>query len=401
MAVYEYVVNTGAIVPNTVDIRTSIENEYLALFGSTLSLSPSSPQGLLITAETTSRDAVARNNAQLANQINPNLAGGIYLDAIGALTQTVRKPNGYSTISNVIVTGVPNTTLPQGSIAQTTLGFSFQTVLSVNFDALGNAVVDFIALDFGAIPADPNTLTTIAAGSVLNWETVTNPNAAMTGELQETDEAFRRNRKNRLGMQGMGQAEAVISQLSALPGVIDVLYRENTSDVTQVIDNVTMISHSLYVCVDGGLDSEIASTLSAVKNAGCGYNGAVTYNYVEPISGQTIPVQFDRPTLVPVATRVTVRATSVSSVPDPTATIIKAIIAYSVGLIPGESGLKLGVPVSPFEFSGAINYYAPQIFVQKVEVAYTSTLVYTTVSLPIEVFQKATISPSFIDVVYI
>jgi len=400
MPIYDYVVDTGTIVPNTADIRSDIEAEYLALFGSDLSLDPSTPQGLLITAETTSRDAVARNNAQLANQINPNLAGGIFLDAIGALTQTTRKPNGYSTISGAVVTGVPNTTLPLGSIALTTLGFEFATILPVTFSAIGVAVVDFRAVNFGAIPAEINTLTTISPGSVLNWETVTNPNAAVTGELEETDEAFREARKRRLGMQGMGQSESVISALLALPGVTDVLYRENTAAVTQVIDNVTMISHSLYVCVDGGVDSQIAQALTTVKNAGCGYNGAVTVNYVDAYSGQTIPVQFDRPTLIGVATVVTVRGSSVGALPDPTQIITGAIMSYAFGLLPGESGLKLGVPVSPFEFSGAINKVAPSVFVELVEVAYQSNLIYRTTSLPIEVFQKANISPDFINIVY-
>ncbi len=402
MAAYEYIVNTGTIVPNTVDIRTDVQQEYLGLFGSNLSLNPATPQGLLITAETTARDSVARNNAKLANQINPRLAGGIYLDAIGALTNTVRKGNSYSVITGVAVTGIPGTTLPQGSIAQTTAGFNFQTTGSVTFNTSGSGVVNFQATQVGAVPVEANTLTIIAPGAPLNWETVNNPNAGTVGSTEESDEEFRTSRTLRLGIQGTGQSESVISSLLALSGVTDVLFRENVASTTQVIDGVTMVSHSIFVCVDGGLDSEIAATLSSVKNSGSAYNGAVTVPYIDPYSGQTIQVKFSRPAIIPVAARITVSSASVTSIPDPTQTIVGAIMSYALGLLPQERGLKMGVPVSPFEFSGAINQVAPSIFVKTVEVAYQGgTPVYQTTSLPIEIYQKAEITPGVIQVIYV
>lgn len=55
------------------------------MFGQDLDISPETPQGVLITMETENRDAIVRNNAELANQINPDLAGGVFLDAIWAL----------------------------------------------------------------------------------------------------------------------------------------------------------------------------------------------------------------------------------------------------------------------------------------------------------------------------
>src|SRR6185437_453506 len=86
--VYDYVtqLQQGIILVDSALIQAQVEAEYRALFGNDLSLDANTPQGMLITAEVLARIAVADNNAALANQINPNVAGGIFLDAILALT---------------------------------------------------------------------------------------------------------------------------------------------------------------------------------------------------------------------------------------------------------------------------------------------------------------------------
>ena len=71
--VYNYINTTGLIVPDSSEILTEVQNEYVAAFGADLQVNnPNSPQGLLINAETQARIAVANNNATLANQINPS-----------------------------------------------------------------------------------------------------------------------------------------------------------------------------------------------------------------------------------------------------------------------------------------------------------------------------------------
>lgn len=85
MAEYNYITSSGVIIPDTAEQRTAVENEFKAVFGQDLDISPETPQGVLITMETENRDAIVRNNAELANQINPDLAGGVFLDAIWAL----------------------------------------------------------------------------------------------------------------------------------------------------------------------------------------------------------------------------------------------------------------------------------------------------------------------------
>ena len=78
---YQYVITSGLIVPSTGAVMNEVIAEYQAQFGADLITTPNTPQGLLIIAETLARIAVINNNCAIANQINPNIAGGVYLSS--------------------------------------------------------------------------------------------------------------------------------------------------------------------------------------------------------------------------------------------------------------------------------------------------------------------------------
>ena len=80
--VYNYINQTGVIMTDATVIMAEVIEEYQSTFGSDLNVDPSTPQGMLIVIETLSRIAVANNNAAIANQINPNISGGVFLDAL-------------------------------------------------------------------------------------------------------------------------------------------------------------------------------------------------------------------------------------------------------------------------------------------------------------------------------
>ena len=129
--VYDYINSTGVIVPDTVDILAEVQSEYQNALGSDLVVTPDTPQGVLINAEALSRAAVAANNANLANQINPNLSGGNFLDALMSLTGMQRTVATPSVVPNVSLAGIPGTIIPAGSQAQTAAGDIFQSVSTV------------------------------------------------------------------------------------------------------------------------------------------------------------------------------------------------------------------------------------------------------------------------------
>jgi len=169
MEAYEFIDDSGVIIPDTSVLKAEVQGEYTAVFGDELDLDDETPEGLLISAETAARTGVATNNAALANQINPNLAGGKFFDAIWALTGGGRSEASPSTFTTPpTLTGIAGTLIPAFSLASSA-GNEFETTIDVTLDGSGNGTVAFQSVEDGPIPAPAGTLTTIVS-NVLGWE---------------------------------------------------------------------------------------------------------------------------------------------------------------------------------------------------------------------------------------
>ncbi len=388
MAAYDYINETGTIVPDTSTLLVEVENEFKTALGADLVTAPNTPQGALIAAEVIARAGVAANNAKLANQINPNLAGGTFLDAIWALTGGQRLAATRSVVPGVVLTGLPGTVIPSGSQASIADGTLFESVSGVVLDSLGTAAVDFQAIDTGPISVNPGALSQIVTG-VLGWDGVSNPTAATLGRDQESDLAARQRRRNTLSLQNVALPDAITSALYDTPNVRSLTFRENTTSVSIVIDGVTLLPHSIYVCVDGGTDLAVAQALLANKSLGCGWNGTTTANVTDSSSGQVYPVQFSRPDPIDVQARVYVR--NIGALTDITAAVKQAVIDYTLGLLPGEAGFVVGASVSAFELAGAITRQVPGVYVQKCEISLLTPTAWSTNEIPIQIDQIAAI----------
>lgn len=384
MVDYNYIVNTGVIVPDTADTLLQVQEEYRAALGADLDVSPETPQGVLITAETLSRDAVARNNAALANQINPNLAGGVFLDAIWAITGGRRFAATPSVVRGAVLAGVATTIIPSGAVASTPQGDRFILTSPVVLGGDGTGLGIFQSEDLGGIPAAIGTLNQIVT-SVLGWETVTNPYAAEEGDPGESDAAARRRRRLTLALQAVSLPEAIVSGVSNLPGVQSLAFRENYTDAPVVIEGVTLDPHSIYACIDGGLDNDIVLMLLRKKSLGCGWNGTSTVNVLEPFSGQSYAVKFSRPALISIYMRVFVAAGAPFA--DVPATVRAAILAYANGE-QDDTGFIVGGDVSAFEIAGAVNRAAAPIYVTNLQIS-TDGVTYSSTTIPITIAQKA------------
>lgn len=372
--VYDYITVTGVIVPDTNVIQTDVQNEFIQAFGSNLVISPSSPQGILITAETAARVAVADNNAALANQINPNVAGGVFLDAIGALTGSFRSPATVSTVT-VTITGVSGSIIPSGSqVSDSVYNNIFQTTETVTIEGGTASVVMTSVLD-GPIVASAGTLTQILS-NVIGWESVTNPESAVLGTATESDEEFRNTRRVTLAAQGASTAEAIISAVNQVPNVTSSFFLENIAPTTETIEGVVMVGHSIYMCVAGGLALDVATAMQSKKSAGAAYNNGasgahggtnVSQDVVVPYSGQTITVLFDTPDIIQIGVAISIIVQQ--PVQDPTTTVQQSILNYANGLLDGFAGLVVGANVSPWELATAVASQNPGIYVQNLQIS--------------------------------
>lgn len=391
-----YIESTGTILPDVADTQTQVEGEFRLALGDTLSLDPQTPQGRLIAAEVDARNTFLRNMAAVANQINPNLAEGLFLDAIWRLTGGQRISATQSTVVATLA-GVAGTVIPAGSQASTVAGDVFELAATVTLDAAGVASGQFRSVLFGPVPAAPGALTNITTG-LLGWETVTNPLAATLGVVGESDLASRTRRRNTLALQGVALPEAITSGLYALPGVHSLVFRENVTAATAVIDGVSMVAHSIFVCIAGGVDADIAAELLYRKSLGAGWNGTTTVNVTEPNSGQVYAVKFQRPAAVSISIKATVKVGG--AINDPATAVRQALVDYAAGLIDGESGFVVGASVSPFELAGAVNIQHPTLYVQKMEIAITGNAL-GVVEIPISIQQIATLNANNVQVVIV
>ncbi|MGW8304373.1 MAG: baseplate J/gp47 family protein [Achromobacter pulmonis] len=394
MADYSFIVNRGVIVPDTATTRAQVEAEFRAVFGDDMPTDPATPQGLLITRITEERDAIARNNAELANQINPALSGGVFLDSLMALTGGRRRSSVRSLIVGAVLGGVPGTNVPAGSIAETEQGEQFELVNTVVLDATGSAAGNLRALQDGEIIVPAGGLTTVAS-SVLGWETITNPAAAIPGQREENDVLLRRRRAQTLALQTTSINEAIVSRLYDIEAVRSCYYLENFADVDQVVDGIPMRKHSIWACVEGGTDMEVAQALYETKTVGGGYNGAVVVEVADPVNGRLYEVKFDRPEEVTLLIRVTVR----SSTLDVQQLIPDLVMNYVNGEIDGDVSFVVGSDVSTFEIASAINQQEPSIFVKKVELSVVGSGTWSADTMAIAPNQIARTQRSSIQVV--
>lgn len=395
MADYDFITATGVIVPDTADLLEQVREEFRTAFGADLDVSPETPQGVLITAETEARDAVARNNADLANQINPNLAGGLFLDAIWSLTGGARVPATPTLVYGVTLTGVAGTVVPAG--ARVSIGPAGEEFFLISGAILtgGSASATFQAVNLGPIPVAIGVLNNILTPT-LGWETVSNPTPGVTGQSTETDAAARRRRRQTLALQGVALPEAIVSGLYTVEGVRSLAFRENVTNAPITIEGVTLGPHSIYACIDGGSDQDVARMLLRKKSLGAAWNGATVVNVVEPFSGQTYEVRFARPALVPIYARVTVVANG-APFPDIPTLVKNAMVAYANGDQEEEEGFVVGGDVSAFELAGAVNRVAAPLYVRSLEIG-TNGTTFSSAEIPILISQKATLSAANIAV---
>ncbi len=404
MTGFIYVTATGIIVPDTGTTKSEVQAEFVAALGADLVLDDATPQGRLIDVEVAARDAYVRTMAEFANQINPNVAVGTFLEAICGLHGVQPVIATYSVASNCILTGSEGTFVPASSRVSSATGDIFSTVNDVTIGVGGTVTVDVVAIVAGGVVAAADSITKIIDG-ILGWTAITNPAAAVEGVAASTDQSLRIERKQLLSIMSKGTSEAIQSNVKGVTGVISLQQRENPSSGNENVDGVHMTPHSTWVCVQGGSDEDVALALFKSKQSGSPWtsgtgNGApVTVNVTDPNSGQVYPVLFTRGTEIPIIVRVTISMGTTTA--DPNVTIPAAIFEYAAGTMPGEVGFVLGADASPFELAGAISRNTPGVFVKNVEVGTVASPIYGNTPVAIDLWEYASIAGSNIIILVV
>lgn len=378
---YDFLNERGIVAADTSQTQEEVFELFRSVFGADIDMSPETIQGVIAAMFIEQRDNVMRTNVELANQINPDFAQGIFLDGLVRFLGGTRKPSTHTMINGVEMRGVAGTIIPKGSIA--TAGIE-EFALTSNKVIGDNGTVygDFKAVKSGPIEVLPHAIDTVAS-SVLGWETVDNQNAGITGKSRETDNSLRLRRERTLGLQGVGEVENIISGLFDIREVHSLSFYENKTSEIETVDNISVKPHGLYTCIFGGSDEDIALVFNKKKNIGSTMTGSAA-EIDDPITGEKYTVNFDRPTVLNLFVRVSVKESTLNAqflIPD-------IVQGWADGLIETDAGLVVGRDVSPFEIASAINSEQPTLYITKVEIS-TDGVTYTSDTLKVKINEIA------------
>lgn len=395
MADYIYITSSGTVIADTADIKESVQNEFKSALGDDISLEDSTPQGRLIDIETLARASVVENNALVANLFNVMLSYGVFLDAILANFNMYRE-GALSSRVLVVVTGQKGTVIPAKSQAATAQGVVFYAENDIEIGENGQAEGIFLSLEQGQIACAAGELNKIIDGT-FGWETISNPSPAELGTERESDAEFKKRFMNSGLYTGKALLENYYHAIYGVENVKSAFVYDNFTNNVITYDTVSIQPHSVYCCVDGGNDTDIANAIFAIKSSGCGYTGNIEVPVRDSFSGALYNVKLNHPELVGVCVSVVVdKGTSTAT--ELEMTIKNAIISYSNGDITGFAGLNIGVNVVPFEIAAAISSVISGILVKNLKAGLSEDSL-SSEEFVVHVNQKAVIDYDDIEVI--
>lgn len=280
--------DTGIAVPDEIDILNGRLTDLDTAMGGGMSKSLTTPQGQIAMSDTAIIGDKNDNLAWLVNQINPDFAEGRMQDAIGQI-YFIDRIAAIGTTVTATATGLVGTVIPANSIAQDASGYLYYSLADAVIPASGAVDIVFQNQASGPIACPIGALNTIYR-AISGWSGITNATAGVLGNEVESRANFEYRRKQSVAGNSNNQLGAVYANVLAVPGVTDAYATQNNkkTSVTKGFTNFTLDPNSLYVCVYGGAQKDVANAIWGKLNPGPPMMGNTTYtvvddvNYVQP-----------------------------------------------------------------------------------------------------------------------
>ncbi len=238
--------------------------------------------------------ANAWEQLQLAyNQFDPLKATGAGLSGLVQLNGLIRKV-GYPTTVVLTLTGTALKSIDAGKQVTDINNTVIFTLPAFTFNSGGSASVVGTATVNGSYNLAINAVTKIVTPTS-GLISVTNLVPSIPGADDETDEDLRSRQQNST-VTGAATIESIYAALMQLTGVTFARIYQN---VTNATDSRGITAKSIAAVIIGGNDNDIGNTLYGHIPAGCLTFGSTTYNITD-IFGNIIPMNYIRPTAVPI-----------------------------------------------------------------------------------------------------
>lgn len=353
----------GFVSPTEQENLAGVLADFNESFGGALNLSLSTPQGQLATSFAAILSAFNDLFVDYTNQIDPAFASGRMQDAIGHIYYLNRRGATPTTVV-ATVTGVTGLRLPVGSLAKTSDGKIFQSLSAVTIPAGGSADVTFAALENGPTVVPAGALNTIYR-TVVGWDSVLNAASGIMGRPEESRQDFETRRGLSVASNATGILPAIRGAVLSVPNIVDAYATENDTNAAVTVGGQTLAAHSLYVCVQGGGDQDVARAIWTKKPPGCAYNGTTTVTVYDTEGGYETPpaytVKFQRAAPSPITFVVDLAANP--GVPGDVTQRVQAAIAEA---FPDQS--HIGQTVYASAFVCAVGALGPWARVKSIDV---------------------------------
>jgi uncharacterized phage protein gp47/JayE len=316
--------STGFVPKLTSDVLLDLTTKLRLLIDPNLDVAPTEPFGQAVGIFSGQIAEVWELLGTIYGQTDPNKAEGFLLDAVCAITGTIRKD---ATFSHVVVTmnmGA-SATINAGLIANVNGLPGNQWQLIGTADASGNLltagpVVSTSAGNYAsywqATVTGPQTAAagqlTVVPSLPAGLVSITNAADAIIGTVRETDAQLRIRRTAELSAAGGGTMDGIRADVLNVPNVVQCSVFENTTDFT---DSSGRPPHSFEVVVFDGVtplasSNDIAQAIWNDKPAGIpSYSATGDFGIAIDSQGNNRTVPFSRAQVVNVYLNLTTVAT--------------------------------------------------------------------------------------------
>lgn len=323
--------NVGFVAPSGPDVLTGVQTDITAAFGQTLNYDLRTPQGQIASSEAALINYFDGLFVYYTNQTNPSYASGRMQDAIGEIYFLTRLPS-LPTKLQIACSGLFGVVIPENATIIDTSGNTYVNIAAGTIPSGGSITLEFDCITNGPVPV-PSADQVSIYQTIPGWDTVSVVSGT-EGRDVEGRSAFEERRKESVAGNSFGAASSILGAVAKLPDVTDYFAYDNAANTQTTVQGVLIAANSIYVCVSGGTDQDVAKAIISKKAPGCSYTGNTTVQVFDtnPLYAQppSYTVKFTRPTLFPIFFAVNI-INGPTTPSDAVTQVQNAIIAASEG----------------------------------------------------------------------
>ncbi|RQR87735.1 MULTISPECIES: baseplate J/gp47 family protein [unclassified Burkholderia] len=291
----------GISAPAFSDLIAYLIAKYQDIYGTDLYLGADSQDYQFLAIQASAINDLNASIIAAYNAYSPATAQNANLSSVVKINGLARNVPTNSTVDQIIV-GVVGTVITNG-VTQDANGNKWSLPASVTIPVSGTITVTATCQTAGAVQAGIGTVNQIATPT-LGWQSVTNATAAAAGAPVETDSQLKARQAVSTALPSRTVLEGTVGAVWAVPGVTRVTPYEND---TSTADANGVPGNKIYIVVEGGDSTAIASAIAAKKTPGTGTYGTTTVTVTDAY-GIPHPISFYRPTYDAITCAITLKA---------------------------------------------------------------------------------------------